>query len=74
VENLNRFRDKTKAGTVGLATVAQSEHGLVFGEERAKEIDFWPRFFLSPQGALRALITLKLISRQVSNKIRIKFT
>ena len=38
--NSDRFRGKTKAGTVSLAAIAQSKHGLVFGEERAEAIEF----------------------------------
>ena len=40
MENSDRFRGKTKARTVSLATVMQSECGLVFGEERVEEIEF----------------------------------
>ena len=40
MENSNRFHGKTEAGTVSLAAVKQSEHGLVFGKERAEEIEF----------------------------------
>ena len=40
MENSDRFHGKTEARTMSLAAVAQSEHGLVFGEERAEEIEF----------------------------------
>ena len=40
MENSDRFDGKTKTGTVGLAAVAQFEHGLLFGEERVEEIEF----------------------------------
>ena len=40
MESSGRFHDETEAGIESLAAVAQSEHGLVFGKERAEEIDF----------------------------------
>jgi len=40
VESSGRFHGETEAGIESLAAVAQSEHGLVFGEERAEEIEF----------------------------------
>ena len=33
MENLDLFRGKTEAVTVGLAAVAQFEQGMVFGKE-----------------------------------------
>ena len=40
MQNLDRFRGKFEARIEGLAVIVQSEHGLVFGEERAEEIEF----------------------------------
>ena len=40
MESSGRFHGETEAGLESLVAIAQSEHGLVFREERAKEIDF----------------------------------
>ena len=40
MENSSRFHGETEAGIERLGAVAQYEHGLVFKEERAEEIEF----------------------------------
>jgi len=41
VQGFGRFHGKTEAETEASSAVAQLEPGLVFGEYRAEEIEFW---------------------------------
>ena len=41
MQGFGRFHGKTEAETEASSAVAQLEPGLVFGEYRAEEIEFW---------------------------------